>query len=86
MCCCLADGTGLNVYRYVRVVCISNLEVIVQDLDIGGFMKKREYRMNWGITKLLIPDSLFTEWKLKGQPEEDAEDVIREDVMCCVLI
>lgn len=36
--------------------------------------------MNWDITKLLILDSLFTEWKFKRQ-RKDADDVIREDVM-----
>jgi len=35
------DSTGLNIYRDVGVVCISNFEVIVQDLKIDGFMKKR---------------------------------------------
>lgn len=35
------DSTGLNIYRDVGVVCVSNFEVVVQDLKIDGFMKKR---------------------------------------------
>lgn len=35
------DSTRLNIYRDVGVVCVSNSGVIVQDLKINGFMKKR---------------------------------------------
>lgn len=35
------DSTGLNIYRDVGVVCISDFEVITQDLKTDGFMKKR---------------------------------------------
>lgn len=50
-----------------------------------SILQYRKYKKNWDITKLLTPDSVFAVWKL-GQPEEDAEDVIREDKMCCILI
>lgn len=35
------DSIRLNIYRDVGVVCVSNSGVIVQDLKIDGFMKKR---------------------------------------------
>lgn len=35
---------------------------------------------------MLTPDLIFIEWELKGEPEAGPEGVIRENIMCCILI
>lgn len=35
---------------------------------------------------MLIFDLIFIEWELKGELEAGFEGVIRENIMCCILI
>lgn len=62
-----------------RVICVSNLEAIVQDSGDRWLYEEKRIRKNWDITKLLTPDDIY---RVRIKPRARwAEGVVREDAV-----